>query len=209
MRVLQSAGHTMPTLKSVKVFLQAGDIEGLALTEAVASIRLNDQSDTVFKIKQPDGTLLDVEVLRIPGHVYRRAAVDGYPGITDSTRFFELTTAQAAEELDLSQLFTPGSGLFSLLGAGRYARYQRSEELGDAKDDMVTATYAPNQIGGLLRPGVAPAGDVQATVWSGQSDHLVRRMLLSGPLLQAGQKIAVDLDLSNLNQPVFIRNPPF
>jgi lipoprotein LprG len=198
-RVLRDAGHAMAGLKSVKADAKFGpgvSLQGLTLTAASSSLQLPDQSDTTFKVKQGD-FLVDVRVVTSGGHVYLRLPF---------SRFSELTPEQAAEIPNLARLFDPQTGLASVLAAGRSPSYQGGEKVANVGCDRVAATYTAAQVGQLL--GVKPAGDVRATIWAGQSDHMVRRVTLSGPLLQAGKDVQVQVDLHDFNLPVTITPPP-
>jgi hypothetical protein len=189
----------MSTVKSLKADVKFGPgvtLQGLTLTTASSTVQVPDQSDTVFKVKQGD-FLVDVRVVTTAGHVYLRLPF---------SRFQELSDQQAAEVPNLARLFEPGAGLPAVLAAGKNPAYQGTEKVGDGDSDKVSATYSAAQIGQLLA-GASPAGDVHATVWAGQSDHLVRRVVLSGPLLQAGKDVQVQVDLHDFNRPVSITSP--
>jgi hypothetical protein len=198
-QVLRDAGQAMSTVKSVKADVKFGSgimLQGLTLTTASSQIQVPDQSDTTFKVKQGD-FLVDVRVVTSGGHVYLRLPF---------SRFQQLSDQQAAEVPNVARLFEPGSGLPSLLAAGKNPAYQASEKIGDVECDKVSATYTAAQVGQLLA-GSTPAGDVQATIWVARSDHLVRRVVLSGPLLEAGKKVEVQVDMHDFNQPVTISSP--
>jgi lipoprotein LprG len=197
-RVLRDAGHAMASVKSVKADAKFGpgvSLQGLTLTTASSSVHLPDQSDTTFKVKQGD-FLVDVRVVTSGGHVYLRLPF---------SRFSELSDTQAAEIPNLARLLDPNSGLASVLAAGKNPNYQGTEKIGDADSDKVSTSYTAAQVGQLL--GLTPAGPVNATVWAGQSDHLVRRVILAGPLLQAGKNVQVEVDLHDFNRPVEITAP--
>src|SRR4030081_1707494 len=198
-RILRDAGQAMSTVKSVKADVKFGSgimLQGLTLTTASSQIQVPDQSDTTFKVKQGD-FLVDVRVVTSAGHVYLRLPF---------SRFQQLSDQQAAEVPNVARLFEPGSGLPSLLAAGKTPAYQASEKVGDVECDKVSATYTAAQVGQLLA-GSTPAGDVQATIWVARSDHMVRRVVLSGPLLEAGKKVDVQVDMHDFNQPVTISSP--
>jgi hypothetical protein len=108
---------------------------------------------------------------------------------------------------DLSRLFDPTAGLPAVLSAGRATRYLGSEQVGGVATDRVSTTYTAEQVGQLLSGAVKPASDIQATIWAGQSDHYVRRVILTGALLEAGKDVKVQVDLHDFNRPVTITNP--
>jgi hypothetical protein len=130
------------------------------------------------------------------GHVYLRLPF---------SRFTQLSDAQAAEIPNLARLFDARSGLSSVLASGRSPSYQGAEKIAGADCDKITTSYTAAQVGQLL--GITPAGPVDATVWAGQSDHMVHRVTLTGPLLQAGKKVQVQVDLHDFNRPVAITTP--
>jgi hypothetical protein len=197
-RVLRDAGRAMAGIKSVKADARFGPgvtLQGLTLTTASSSVQLPDQSDTTFKVKQGD-FLVDVRVVTSGGHVYLRLPF---------SRFTQLSDAQAAEIPNLARLFDARSGLSSVLASGRSPSYQGAEKIAGADCDKITTSYTAAQVGQLL--GITPAGPVDATVWAGQSDHMVHRVTLAGPLLQAGKKVQVQVDLHDFNRPVAITTP--
>lgn len=197
--VLHDAGVAIAALKSVKADVKFGPgvtLEGFTLTSASSAMQLPDQSDTTFKVKQGD-FLVDVRVVSMAGHVYLRLPF---------SRFQELTPEQAAQLPDPARLVGSSGGFSSLLSAGKNPTYQASERLAGATCDRVSATYTAAQVGQAIG-SVAPGGDVRATIWAGQSDRLPRRVLLSGPLLQAVKDVQVQMDFHDFNQPVFITNP--
>jgi hypothetical protein len=198
-QVLHSAGQAMASVKSLKADVKFGSgitLQGLTLTTASSQIQVPDQSDTTFKVKQGD-FLVDVRVVTNGGHVYLRLPF---------SRFQQLSDQQAAEVPNVARLFEPGTGLSSLLAAGKNPAYLGSEKIGDVDCDKVSTTYTSAQVGQLLG-GSTPAGDVHATIWAAKSDHLVRRVVLSGPLLQAGKNVEVQVDMHDFNQPVTISSP--
>jgi hypothetical protein len=198
--VLRQAGQAMSGLHSVSADVKFGPgivIEGLTLSSASTRVQLPSDSDTVLKVKQGD-FLVDVRVVTSGGHVYLQLPF---------SQLTEVTQDQARVLPDLSQLFNQQSGLPVVLPAGRDTRYLGTEQVGGVDCDKVSTTYAADQVGQLLGGSVQPAGDVQATIWVGRSDHYVRRVVLNGPLLSAGRSVQVEVDLHDFNQPVTITTP--
>lgn len=171
--------------------------QGLTLSSATTSLQLPDESDTVFKIKQGD-FLVDVRVVTTNGHTYLRLPF---------SQFTEVTASQAREVPDLSRLFDQRAGLPAVLTAGKDTRYVGAEQVNGANCDKVATTYTAEQVAQLLGAAARPAGDVQATIWAGRSDHYVRRVILNGPLLEAGKDVQVQVDVRDFNKPVSITNP--
>lgn len=198
--VLRQAGQAMAGLHSVAADVKFGPgitYQGLTLSSATSSMQLPGESDTVLKVKQGD-FLVDVRVVTTDGHTYLRLPF---------SQFTEVTANQAREVPDLSRLFDPTAGLPALLSAGKDTRYQGTEQVAGTDTDKVVTTYTADQVGQLLGGAARPAGDVQATIWVGRADHYVRRVILNGPLMEAGKSVQVQFDLRDFNKPVSITNP--
>lgn len=198
--VLRQAGQAMADLHSVGADVKFGpgiSIEGLTLSSATTSLQLPGQSDTIFKVKQGD-FLVDIRVVTTDGHTYLRLPF---------SQFTEITPQEANQIPNLSQLFDQRSGLPTMLASGTNTRYQGTEQVNGVDTDKVATTYTASQVGKLLGDVARPEGDIQATIWSGRSDHLVRRVILHGPLLEAGKDVQVQVDLRDFNKPMNITNP--
>lgn len=198
--VLRQAGQAMGNLHSVAADVRFGSgiaVQGLTLSSATTKVAVPGESDTVIKVKQGD-FLVDLRVVTTGGHIYLRLPF---------SQFTEVTPAEAKDVPDLSQLFDPKSGLPAALPAGRDTRYLGTEQVAGVDSDKVSTTYTADQVGQLLGGVVKPAGDVQATIWVGRADHYVRRVILNGPLLEAGKNVNVEVDLHDFNQPVTIATP--
>jgi LppX_LprAFG lipoprotein len=198
--ILRQDGQALANLHSVGADVKFGPgvaLQGLTLSSASTTLQLPDQSDTIFKVKQGD-FLVDVRVVTTNGHTYLRLPF---------SQFTEITAQEASQIPNLAQLFDQRSGLPTVLAAGTNTRYQGTEQVGGVEADKVATTYTASQVGQLLGDAARPAGDVQATIWSGRSDHLVRRVILHGPLLEAGKDVQVQVDLRDFDKPVSITNP--
>ncbi len=198
-KVLRDSGRAMAAVKSVAADVKFGPgivLQGLTLSSATAKIQLPGDSDTLFKVKQGD-FLVDVRVVTTQGHAYLRLPF---------SKFTEITPEQASAIPDLSKLFDPSQGLPAVLPAGRGARYAGQEQVAGVDCDKLTTTYTAAQVGQLLG-GHSPAGDVHSTLWAARSDHLLRRVILAGELVQPGQRVQVQVELHDFNQPVTISPP--
>jgi hypothetical protein len=198
--VLRQAAQAMGGLRSVSADVTFGPgvvLQGLTLSSASSKVQLPSDSDTTFKLKQGD-FLVDLRVVTTGGHVYIRLPF---------SQFTEVTPAEAREVPDLSQLFDARSGLPAVLPQGKDAKYVAAEQVDGVTTDHVAAVYTPDQVGQLLGASVKPAGDIQTSIWVGRADHLVRRVILSGPLLEAGKNVQVQVNLHDFNRPVTITNP--
>jgi hypothetical protein len=197
-RVLAQAGQAMAGLKTVSADIRFGpgvEVQGLTLASATSKIRLPGDSDTVFKVRQGD-YLVDLRVVTTEGRVYLRLPFSA---------FVELPPDRAAGIPDPSRLMDRSSGLPALLPEGRSARYVRLQQVSGTSCDEVTAAYTGSQLGRMI--GRPVAGEVQATIWAGRSDHLVRKALISGSLGNADRQSQIEVDLHGFNQPVDVAAP--
>ena len=196
LRKSASAMSSVHTLAADVKFGPGLVYEGFTLSSAQTQVALPSSSDTTLKVRQQD-FLVDVRVVTTAGHVWVKVPFG---------KFSELTPAQAGEVPDLAAMFDPQRGLPALLASGRNPKYGGTEKVGATDCDKVTATYGADQVGSLV-PGVKPAGDVQATLWMGRSDHRLYRVLLTGPLTSSGQSTSVDVTIHDYDAPVTIAQP--
>jgi lipoprotein LprG len=198
-QVLRATGQALANLRTLSVDISFGPgivVQGLALSSATSRIRLPDASDTTFKVRQGD-FLVDLRVITLGGHVYLRLPF---------STFTELPSPEASQLPDLSRVFNPQTGLPAILARGAHPRYLGLVHLVNQDCDQVSAGYTAAQLGSLLGER-APTGEITATLWVARSDHLPRRVVLSGPLLGRGGNQRVQADLHGFDQPVTI-NPP-
>jgi LppX_LprAFG lipoprotein len=197
--VLRQAAGAMAGLHSVIADVKFGPgitLAGVSLSSATSKIQLPRDSDSTFKVKQGD-FLIDLRVVTTGGHVYLKLPF---------ASFTEVTPAEAKEIPDVSSLFDPHSGLPAVLAAGKEPRSLGTELVAGVDCNKVSTTYTADQLGQLLA-GIKPAGDVQTTIWAGRSDHLIRKVVLSGPLLEAAKVVQLEVELHSFNQPVVIATP--
>ena len=197
--VLRQAGQAMAALHSVSADVKFGPgitLQGLTLTSATSKIAVPSSSDTVFKVKQGD-FLVDLRVITLDDHVYLQLPF---------SPFAELSPDQAKEVPDLAALFDQRSGLPAVLTSGTDTKSQGTGQIAGVDTNVVATTFTADQVGQLLG-GFRPAGDVRATIWAGQSDHDVRQVVLSGPLLKAGSNVQVQVNLHDFDKPVAIATP--
>jgi LppX/LprAFG-like lipoprotein len=199
--VLAAAGRALASVRTVSADVKFGPgivLQGLTLSSASSKIALPSDSDTTFKVRQGD-FLVDVRFLTVGGQAYLQLPF---------SKFSALSPAQAAEVPNLAGLFDATRGLPAVLPRGQGATWQASEKVGGVDCDRVAATYTPEQVGQVLAAsGARPAGSVRAVLWVASGDHLLRRLLLTGPLLEAGKDISVDITLHDYNAPVSITPP--
>ena len=198
--VLRQAAQAMGGLHSVAADVKFGpgiQLEGLTLSSATTKVQLPGESDTVLKVKQGD-FLVDVRIVTSNGHIFLRLPF---------SQFTEVSAEEARAVPDLSQLFDPKTGLPSVLPAGTDPKDLGTEQIGGVDTDKVSATYPAGVVGQMLGGAVQPAGDIVATIWVATSDHLVRRVILTGPFLEKGKDVRVQIDLRDFNKPVTVTTP--
>jgi hypothetical protein len=197
---LRESGAAMAKLTSVNANLKftKGSVtfQGFQLVSAKAALRLPADSDTTYTVRQQD-LQIALQVIISGGHVYLRPPLSGYT---------ELTGAAAADIPDLAKLFDPGTGLPAVIPAGRNPKYLGAEQVDGVDSHKVEATYSGSQIKGML-PQLSASGDVDAVLWIGGSDHLIRKAVLSGAFGDNGTPSSVEVDLSGFNGNVTISTP--
>jgi hypothetical protein len=197
---LRDGGASFASLKTINADLKftkgTVSFEGYGLVSATAAVRLPNDSDTVYKIRQGD-VQISLQVVIAGGRVFIHPPFSG---------FTELVGVDAAVVPSLAKLFDPAKCLPTVVPAGRAPKYLGSEKVGDVDCYKVEATYSPDQIKGMLSQ-LASSGDVDATIWIGGSDHLIRKAVLSGKFGDNGTDATVEVDLSGFNSSVSIASP--
>jgi hypothetical protein len=197
---LRDAAAAMAKLKTVSATLSftkgAISFQGFTLARAKTSVRLPGDSDTTYTVKQKDLSI-SLEVVISGGHVYLHLPFSA---------FQELTGAQAAAIPDLAKLFDPASGLPAVIPAGRNPKYLTTEKVDGVDSQKIGVTYSADQVHGLLAQ-LSSSVDVNATVWAGASDHLIRKAVLDGAFGDGGKEAAVEVDISGFNAAVNITPP--
>jgi hypothetical protein len=167
------------------------------LVKAAARLLLPTDSDTTFTVRKQD-VQFALEVIITGGHVYLRPPFSS---------FTELTGADAVLIPDLAKLFEAQGGLPAIIPAGVKPTYLGADKVGDVDSHKVEATYTASQIHSML-PQLNSSGDVDAVLWIGGSDHLIRKAVLSGLFGDNGTPSSVEVDLSGFNGTVTIPTPP-
>jgi len=199
-RTLRDAGAAMAKLKTVTANLKftkgAITFQSFTLVGARTSVRLPSDSDTIYTVKQQDFTI-SLEVVISGGHVYLH--------IPFST-FQELTGNEAAAIPDLAKLFDPSAGLPAVIPSGRNLKSAGSDKVGDVDVAKIDATYSGSQVSGML-PQLSSNVDVNAELWVGASDHLIRKAVLTGAFGDSGKQSSVEVNISGFNSAVNITPP--
>jgi len=197
---LRDAAAAMAKLNTVKANLKftkgAITFQGFTLSGAKTTVRLPTDSDTVYTVKQQDLSI-SLEVVIAGGHVYLHVPFSSYQ---------ELTGTEAAAMPDLAKLFDAKSGLPAVIPAGRNARYIATEKVDGVDSLKIDVTYSADQVKGLLSQ-LSSSADVNAEVWVGSSDHLIRKAVLDGAFGDGGKDASVEVDMSGFNAPVNISPP--
>ena len=200
-QALREGGAAIAKLKTVssnvKFTKGAVSFRGFALVSAKAALRLPSDSDTVYTVRQQD-VQIALEVIIAGGHIYLHLPFSGYN---------ELTGQDAIDIPDLAKLFDATSGLPAIIPAGRNPKYLAAEQVQGVDSHKVEATYSATQVHGML-PQLNSSGDVQAVIWIGGADHLIRKAVLSGPFGDGGSPSSLEVDLSGFNGSVTISSPP-
>jgi hypothetical protein len=200
-QALREGGAAMAKLKTVTATLTftKGTItfQTFTLVKAAARLLLPTDSDTTFTVRKQD-VQFALEVIITGGHVYLRPPFSS---------FTELTGADAVLIPDLAKLFEAQGGLPAIIPAGVKTKYLGADKVGDVDSHKVEATYTASQIHSML-PQLNSSGDVDAVLWIGGSDHLIRKAVLSGLFGDNGTASSVEVDLSGFNSTVTIPTPP-
>lgn len=181
---------------TLKVTKGTISFQGFALVSATAAIRLPDESDTVYLVRQQD-LQIGLEVVIIDGHFFLKPPL---------LRFEPLTATQAADIPDLARLFDPNTGLPAVIPQGRSPKYLGVDTIDGVDSHRVEATYSAEQVRGMLAQ-LSSQGDVDAVIWVGGSDHYIRKALLSGKFGDNGGDATVEVDLRGFNGTIKIASP--
>ncbi len=199
-QALRDAAAAMARLKTVSATLSftkgAITFQGFTLIRAKTSVRLPGDSNTTYTVKQQDLSI-SLEVVISGGHVYLHLPF---------STFQELTGAQGAAIPDLAKLFDPATGLPVVIPAGRNPKYLAAEKVDGVDSQKIGVTYSADQVHRLLAQ-LSSSVDVNATVWVGASDHLIRKAVLDGAFGDGGKEAAVEVDISGFDAAVSITPP--
>jgi hypothetical protein len=199
-QALRDGGAATAKLKTVNATLSftkgTVSFRGYKLVSAKAAVRLPDESDTTYTVRQQD-VQFALEVVITGGRVFLTVPLLGPT---------ELTGTEAATIPDLAKLFDPNTGLPAVIPAGRNPSYVKVDSVDGVDSHEVKVTYTADQVHGML-PQLTSASDIAATVWIGGSDHFIRKAVLDGNFGDNNAESAVEVDMSGFNQPVVIASP--
>jgi hypothetical protein len=198
--VLKQGGQALDSIHTITAALKVvkGTIsfQGFSLVSANAAVRLPDETDTGYLVRDKD-ILIGFQVVIVAGHTFFKPPL---------LKFTELSPEQAADIPDLAKMFDRTAGLPAVMPAGRDPKYLGAEQVDGVDSHKVSATYSADAIKGVL-PQLSAQGDVTATVWVGGSDHYIRKAVLTGKFGDNGTDASVEVDLSGFNGPVNIASP--
>jgi lipoprotein LprG len=199
-QALRDAAAAMAKLKTVTATLKftkgTVSFQGFTLASAKASVQLPSDSDTVYTVKEQDLSI-SIEVVIVGGHVFVHLPF---------SKFQEFTGADAAAIPDLAKLFDPTTGLPAVIPAGRNPKYLGVDQVGGVSAYRISATYTADQVHAMLAQ-LSSNADVQAVIWMGSSDHLIRKATLDGAFGDGGKASAVEVDIGGFNSAVSITSP--
>jgi hypothetical protein len=199
-QALRQGGAATASLKTVTATLKFKNgtisFQTYSLVGAKAVVRLPSDSDTTYTVRVQDYQV-GIEVVISGGHVYLHLPFSS---------FSEVTGTVAAEIPDVAKLFDPKTGLPAVIPEGRNVKYIAVDKVDDVDSHKVEATYSADQVRSML-PQLNSSGDVDAILWVGGSDHLIRKAILSGPFGDNGVSSSVEVDMSGFNAAVSIASP--
>ena len=199
-QTLRDAAAAMGKLQTVSATLKftkgTVSFQTYKLVGANTSVRLPSDSSTSYSVKYQDLTI-GLEVIIAGGHVYLHIPFSAYQ---------ELTGSQAAEVPDMAKLFDPTKGLPAVIPEGRNLKYIGADKVDGVDVQKIGATYSADQVRAMLAQ-LSSSVDVNAELWVGSSDHLIRKAVLAGAFGDGGTEAAVEVDISKFNAAVNIAPP--
>ena len=199
-QALRDGAAAMAKLNTVTATLKftkgAVTFQGFTLAGAKTSVRLPGDSDTTYTVKQQDLSL-SIEVVITGGHVFVHVPF---------STFQEVTGPDAAAIPDLAKLFDPATGLPAVIPAGQAPKYLGLDQAGGVSSYKVSTAYTGEQVHAML-PQLSSAGAVQAVIWVGATDHLIRKATLDGAFGDGGKESSVEVDIAGFNSAVSITSP--
>jgi hypothetical protein len=136
--------------------------------------------------------LLEIRLINVGGQLFIKSATGGWQPIPP---------ALAGALFSPSALFASETGLFAILPKGTQAHVAGQEGVGADATDRVEARFTTDQIAAFL-PGVRRGQPLQAKLWIGRRDHLLRRATLSGRLYDAQKDTTATVGLGAFDTPV-------
>ena len=199
-KVLRDAGPALGQVKSASIELKFGagaTFVGFTVVSASGKVKLPSDSQVTIKAKQSSDSLIEIGVTTVGTQTWITVPFLGVQ---------EVTGPQAAAVPSVGRIFDPTNGLPGVLAKGRNPRLLGSETVDGADSWKVEATYSADQVGQAVQP-LSPSGDIDATLWIGKSDHLLRKTLLKGKLFTTDKTTTLEVRLHDFNTDVNIAKP--
>ncbi|TMF73992.1 MAG: LppX_LprAFG lipoprotein [Chloroflexi bacterium] len=199
-KTLRDGGTAMGQLKTASATLKLTkgviSIQGFSLVNAKTSVRLPDDSDTIYTVKQQDVSI-GLEVVITSGHVYLHVPF---------STFQEVTGDQATAFPNMAKLFDPTTGLPAVIPLGKDPKYVSTDQVDGKSAYQVSTSYAADLVRGLLSE-LSSSGPVSARVWVNSSDHLIPKAVLTGAFGDGGTDATVEVDITGFDATVSITSP--
>jgi hypothetical protein len=199
-KVLRDAGPALGQVTSAAVELKFGPgatFFGFTVVSASGKVKLPSDSQVTIKAKQSSDSLIEIGVITLGTQTWVTVPFLGVQ---------EVTGPQAAAVPSVGRIFDPTNGLPGVLAKGRNPQFISSESVDGVDSWKVSANYTATQVSQAVQP-LTPTGDINATLWVGKSDHLLRKTLLKGQLFTAGKTTTLEVRLHDFNANVSIVKP--
>jgi lipoprotein LprG len=199
-KVIRDAGPALGQVKTASVELKFGagaTFFGFTVVSASGKVKLPSDSQVTIKAKQSSDSLIEIAVTTVGTQTWVTVPFLGVQ---------EVTGAQAAAVPSVGRIFDPTNGLPGVLAKGRNPRFIGSETVDGVDSWKVGATYSADQVAQAVQP-LSPTGDIDATLWVGKSDHLLRKALLKGKLFTIDKTTTLEVRLHDFNADVNIAKP--
>lgn len=199
-KVLSQAGPALGQVKTASVEMKFGDgatFFGFTVVSASGKVKLPTDSQVTIKAKQSSDSLIEIAVTTLGSQTWVTVPFLGVQ---------EVTGQEAAAVPSVGRIFDPTNGLPGVLAKGRNPRFLGSETVDGVDCWKVEATYSADQVSQAVQP-LSPTGDIDATLWVGKSDHLLRKTLLKGKLFTAAKTTTLQVRLHDFNAAVTIATP--
>jgi lipoprotein LprG len=199
-KVLHDAGPALGQVKSAAVELKFGPgatFFGFTVVSASGKVKLPSDSQVTIKAKQSSDSLIEIGVTTVGAQTWVTVPFLGVQ---------EVTGPQAAAVPSVGRIFDATKGLPGVLAQGRSPQFLGSETVDGVDSWKVSATYSADQVAQAVQP-LTPTGDINATLWVGKADHLLRKTLLKGKLFTADKTTTLEVRLHDFNADVNIVKP--
>jgi hypothetical protein len=199
-KVLQESGPALGQVKSASVELKFGSgatFFGYTVVSASGKVKLPSDSQVTIKAKQSSDSLIEIGVTTVGAQTWITVPFLGVQ---------EVTGGQAAAVPSMGRILDPTNGLPGVLANSRNPHLLGSETVDGVDSWKIQTTYSAGQVSQAVQP-LSPTGDIDATVWIGKADHLLRKALLKGNLFTADKSTTLEVRLHDFNADVNIAKP--